>query len=249
MVTEVNRNVYINSFKSIKFPKSEYVSFTNEFQEMCLTSYLFLIQGGIYIFQLVDFYGSSRMCQSFMAICESLAIGWIVGEYHHVSLKPSGRVISFIPWWRQHALFHTKRPGPKNPTWMRQTCSFKFVSKHKFPLTFFMILSAWFDSQQVPTTLSPSLRTWQEIDHLFFSKSAGNTSFLCCHWWVRCSKFKLKIIFFTIQLQYLDRTNPCLWSKTSRVHWYNTVFTYLNKRCPFTDFLYLLLGWLQTLQD
>lgn len=96
MVTEVNKNIYINSFKSIKFPKSEYVSFINEFQKMCFTSYLFLIQGGIYIFQLVDFYGSTRMCRSFMAICECLAIGWIVGEFHHISLKPSGWVISII---------------------------------------------------------------------------------------------------------------------------------------------------------
>uniref|UniRef100_A0A8P4GE11 Transporter n=1 Tax=Dicentrarchus labrax TaxID=13489 RepID=A0A8P4GE11_DICLA len=42
-------------------------------------SRLFLLQGGIYIFQLIDFYGSTRVCQNFMAICECLAVGWIFG--------------------------------------------------------------------------------------------------------------------------------------------------------------------------
>ncbi|XP_068605092.1 sodium- and chloride-dependent GABA transporter 3-like [Brachionichthys hirsutus] len=36
-------------------------------------------EGGIYIFQLVDFYGATRVCQNFMAVCECLAVGWIFG--------------------------------------------------------------------------------------------------------------------------------------------------------------------------
>lgn len=37
------------------------------------------LQGGIYVFQLTDFYGSTRACQDFVAICECVAIGWIFG--------------------------------------------------------------------------------------------------------------------------------------------------------------------------
>ncbi|XP_068195959.1 sodium- and chloride-dependent GABA transporter 3-like [Antennarius striatus] len=36
-------------------------------------------EGGIYVFQLFDFYGSTRVCQNFMAICECLVVGWIFG--------------------------------------------------------------------------------------------------------------------------------------------------------------------------
>lgn len=37
------------------------------------------LQGGIYVSQLSDFYGSTRACQDFSAICECVAIGWIFG--------------------------------------------------------------------------------------------------------------------------------------------------------------------------
>ncbi|XP_015242449.1 PREDICTED: sodium- and chloride-dependent betaine transporter-like [Cyprinodon variegatus] len=50
---------------------------------ICLSSFLvhltLVTEGGIYIFQLIDFYGSTRVCQNFMAICECLAVGWIIG--------------------------------------------------------------------------------------------------------------------------------------------------------------------------
>ncbi|XP_068197352.1 sodium- and chloride-dependent GABA transporter 3-like [Antennarius striatus] len=36
-------------------------------------------QGGIYIFQLVEFYGSTRVSQNFLAISECLTMGWIFG--------------------------------------------------------------------------------------------------------------------------------------------------------------------------
>ncbi|KAK3523941.1 hypothetical protein QTP70_016752 [Hemibagrus guttatus] len=35
--------------------------------------------GGVYIFQLVDYYGSSGACLLFMCLIESLIIGWIFG--------------------------------------------------------------------------------------------------------------------------------------------------------------------------
>ncbi|XP_070774797.1 sodium- and chloride-dependent GABA transporter 3-like [Enoplosus armatus] len=50
---------------------------------ICVSSFLIhltlVTEGGIYVFQLIDFYGSTRVCQNFMAICECLAVGWIVG--------------------------------------------------------------------------------------------------------------------------------------------------------------------------
>ncbi|XP_075875949.1 sodium- and chloride-dependent GABA transporter 3-like [Nelusetta ayraudi] len=38
-----------------------------------------ITEGGIYVFQLIEAYGSTRMSQNFLAICECLAIGWIYG--------------------------------------------------------------------------------------------------------------------------------------------------------------------------
>nr|XP_020468107.1 sodium- and chloride-dependent GABA transporter 3-like [Monopterus albus] len=50
---------------------------------ICLSSFLIhltlVTEGGIYVFQLIDFYGSTRVCQNFMAICQCLAVGWIFG--------------------------------------------------------------------------------------------------------------------------------------------------------------------------
>uniref|UniRef100_A0A8C4DLN0 Sodium-and chloride-dependent GABA transporter 2 n=1 Tax=Dicentrarchus labrax TaxID=13489 RepID=A0A8C4DLN0_DICLA len=50
---------------------------------ICVSSFLIhltlVTEGGIYIFQLIDFYGSTRVCQNFMVICECLAVGWIFG--------------------------------------------------------------------------------------------------------------------------------------------------------------------------
>ncbi|XP_068605405.1 sodium- and chloride-dependent GABA transporter 3-like [Brachionichthys hirsutus] len=36
-------------------------------------------EGGIYVFQLIEFYGSTRVCQNFIAISECLTLGWIFG--------------------------------------------------------------------------------------------------------------------------------------------------------------------------
>ncbi|CAK6974779.1 sodium- and chloride-dependent GABA transporter 3-like [Scomber scombrus] len=50
---------------------------------VCLSSFLvhltLVTEGGIYIFQLVDFYGSTRVSMNFMAVCECVAVGWIFG--------------------------------------------------------------------------------------------------------------------------------------------------------------------------
>ncbi|XP_068197070.1 sodium- and chloride-dependent GABA transporter 3-like isoform X1 [Antennarius striatus] len=50
---------------------------------VCVSSFLMhltlVTEGGIYVFQLLDFYGSTRVCQNFMAICQCVAVGWIFG--------------------------------------------------------------------------------------------------------------------------------------------------------------------------
>ncbi|XP_068195958.1 sodium- and chloride-dependent GABA transporter 3-like [Antennarius striatus] len=40
---------------------------------------LLVTEGGIYFFQLSDFYGSTRVCQNFIAICECAAVAWVFG--------------------------------------------------------------------------------------------------------------------------------------------------------------------------
>ncbi|XP_054483626.1 sodium- and chloride-dependent GABA transporter 3-like [Anoplopoma fimbria] len=50
---------------------------------ICASSFLghltLVTEGGVYVFQLIDFYGSTRVCQNVMAICECVAVGWIFG--------------------------------------------------------------------------------------------------------------------------------------------------------------------------
>ncbi|XP_075993675.1 sodium- and chloride-dependent betaine transporter-like [Genypterus blacodes] len=50
---------------------------------ICLSCFLLQLilvtQGGIYIFQLIDYYGSSRICHYFMALAESVTVAWIFG--------------------------------------------------------------------------------------------------------------------------------------------------------------------------
>ncbi|XP_029687048.1 sodium- and chloride-dependent GABA transporter 3-like [Takifugu rubripes] len=44
-----------------------------------LVHLLLITEGGIYIFQFFDYYGSSRICGNFIAVCECLALGWMFG--------------------------------------------------------------------------------------------------------------------------------------------------------------------------
>ncbi|XP_034743592.1 sodium- and chloride-dependent GABA transporter 3-like isoform X2 [Etheostoma cragini] len=50
---------------------------------ICVSSFLIhltlVTEGGIYIFQLIDFYGCTRVSQNFVAVCECLAVGWVFG--------------------------------------------------------------------------------------------------------------------------------------------------------------------------
>ncbi|KAG2465974.1 S6A13 protein, partial [Polypterus senegalus] len=56
---------------------------------ICISSYLLglpmLTEGGIYIFQIIDYYGCSGTCFLFIAIFQSIGIGWI-----YVNDLPSG---------------------------------------------------------------------------------------------------------------------------------------------------------------
>uniref|UniRef100_H2RYW9 Transporter n=1 Tax=Takifugu rubripes TaxID=31033 RepID=H2RYW9_TAKRU len=49
----------------------------------CFCNFLFQLmlvtEGGIYMFQLIDYYGVSRFCDYFLAPCECLVISWIFG--------------------------------------------------------------------------------------------------------------------------------------------------------------------------
>ncbi|XP_056913019.1 sodium- and chloride-dependent betaine transporter-like [Takifugu flavidus] len=50
---------------------------------VCLANFLFDIlfvtEGGIYIFYLIDYYGGTRVCQNFLTIGATVAVGWIFG--------------------------------------------------------------------------------------------------------------------------------------------------------------------------
>uniref|UniRef100_A0A3Q2CS34 Sodium- and chloride-dependent GABA transporter 3-like n=1 Tax=Cyprinodon variegatus TaxID=28743 RepID=A0A3Q2CS34_CYPVA len=37
-------------------------------------------QGGLYIFQLIDYYACTRACQDFMSVCQCLAVAWLFGN-------------------------------------------------------------------------------------------------------------------------------------------------------------------------
>ncbi|XP_068191066.1 sodium- and chloride-dependent GABA transporter 3-like isoform X2 [Antennarius striatus] len=67
------------------FPKLFRKKGRNEIFVLLICSISFVIQlmlvaeGGIYIFHLLDFYGSTRACLYFLALCECLALSWGFG--------------------------------------------------------------------------------------------------------------------------------------------------------------------------
>ncbi|KAK2822752.1 hypothetical protein Q5P01_022817 [Channa striata] len=67
------------------FPKMFRAPVRHEIFVLVICSSFFLIhlmlvtEGGIYIFQLIDYYGCTRACKDFMTVCQCLAIAWIFG--------------------------------------------------------------------------------------------------------------------------------------------------------------------------
>uniref|UniRef100_A0A4W6C1L8 Transporter n=1 Tax=Lates calcarifer TaxID=8187 RepID=A0A4W6C1L8_LATCA len=67
------------------FPKLFRTPVRHEIFVLFICSFFFLIhlilvtEGGIYVFQLIDYYSCTRACQDFMAVCQCLAMGWIFG--------------------------------------------------------------------------------------------------------------------------------------------------------------------------
>ncbi|KAG9353040.1 hypothetical protein JZ751_017616, partial [Albula glossodonta] len=62
---------------------------------------IMLTEGGMYVFQLFDSYGASGMCLLFVAIFESICIGWVYGSdrfYTNIEDMIGYRPIFFIKW-------------------------------------------------------------------------------------------------------------------------------------------------------
>ncbi|XP_026230435.1 sodium- and chloride-dependent GABA transporter 3-like [Anabas testudineus] len=67
------------------FPKLFHAPRRHEIFVLVICSSFFFIhlilvtEGGIYVFQLIDYYACTRACQDFMTVCQCLAIGWMFG--------------------------------------------------------------------------------------------------------------------------------------------------------------------------
>ncbi|KAI4897489.1 hypothetical protein NFI96_021889 [Prochilodus magdalenae] len=92
------------------YPKTFRVGYRRELLilGMSVASYLLgltmLTEGGMYVFQLFDSYAASGMCLLFVAIFESICIGWVYGSdrfYSNIEDMIGYKPIFFIKWcWK-----------------------------------------------------------------------------------------------------------------------------------------------------
>lgn len=49
---------------------------------------LHVVQGGVYLFQLIDYYGANGACILFVSLVQCVAVGWAFGKWYqnHVSI-------------------------------------------------------------------------------------------------------------------------------------------------------------------
>ena len=51
------------------------------------------LDGGIYIFNLFDYYGGSGICLLWLCLCECIAVGWLYGEHSTASVTYCDMVV------------------------------------------------------------------------------------------------------------------------------------------------------------
>lgn len=64
------------------------------------------LQGGMYVFQLFDYYACNGACILFLCVFESLALGWMFGRY--ADLKGTSKLTFMYKNERSSLLNHTK---------------------------------------------------------------------------------------------------------------------------------------------
>uniref|UniRef100_A0AAY4CTS5 Transporter n=1 Tax=Denticeps clupeoides TaxID=299321 RepID=A0AAY4CTS5_9TELE len=92
------------------YPKTFRVGYRRELLILGMSVVSFLVglvmltEGGMYVFQLFDYYAASGMCLLFVAIFESICIGWIYGSdrfYQNIEDMIGYKPIFFIKWcWK-----------------------------------------------------------------------------------------------------------------------------------------------------